>query len=171
MADAPSDRSERANRLLRRNQRSVAPKPYTPRNPAAFKRLSQQYDGLELIAQLERDKLASSASKWTFQHLLAFRLLVSPERAFLPILKDLHKDSCVACNHQTTNPQKGNNDWIRVLTSDCPVNVLTSTDSELLQELGGFLGLPRPSVSWRIRRGGSNVPRARSASSAERGLR
>lgn len=120
---------------------------YTARNQAEFRRLSGEHGGLQLSTQLQENELSSSASRWAFRHLLGFRLLTLPERTFLSVLNVDHKDCCTICNAGSAYPQKVDHYWTNILTSDCPIKLLASTDSELLRLPGGFFWVALARVS------------------------
>lgn len=120
---------------------------YTARTQAEFSRLSREHGGLQLIAHLQEDELSRSASRWAFRHLLGFRLRTLPERTFLEVLKDDHKNCCTICNTQSAYSQKVDHYWTEILTSDCPIKLLKSTDSELLRLPGGCFWVALARVS------------------------
>lgn len=121
---------------------------YAARNQAEFRQLSENQQNLQLIAQLHENELSKPASSWTFRHLLSFRLLTLPETSFLGVFQDDHKTRCPICiRHEGDCSQKVDRHLTEVLTSDCHLNILKSTDSELLQLPGGFFWVALARVS------------------------
>ena len=61
-----------------------------------------------MLLDLERAELASPASKWSRRHLLAYRLLVQPETAFLTTFRVDHQKTCpvYVCKTDHTSPQQ-----------------------------------------------------------------
>lgn len=109
---------------------------YSARTPREFKQRSEENGGLELLAHLTGKELNSSASRWGLRHLLGFRLLTLPEHPFLDIFKEEH-ENCPRCYPERPCWQEINHHWTAVLTSTCPLDYLSCTDSELLQLPGG----------------------------------
>ena len=110
---------------------------YAAETAEQFRRLSEKNEGLELHAQLTKDELTRSASRWGLRHLLGFRLLTLPEKPFLKIIKGEH-ESCPLCYPERPCSQEIDPDWVAILTSNCHLDVLRSTDSQLLRLPGGF---------------------------------
>ncbi|KAJ5626561.1 hypothetical protein N7528_003988 [Penicillium herquei] len=110
---------------------------YTARNRTEFYNLSEKYGGLHALAHMEESDLSLSASKWTFRHLLGFRLLTLPAKPVLETFANDHQNHCPVCR-PGTSPQKVDSYWKDTLTSDCPLDFLKSSDSELLRLPGGF---------------------------------
>lgn len=111
---------------------------YKARSRAEFGRLSKEHEGLRLISQLKPKEVMRSASRWSFRHLLGFRLLTLPEKPFLEGFKTDHKNHCPVCNTERQSSQNVDHYWTKLLTSDCPIDFRKSTDSELLRLPGGF---------------------------------
>lgn len=111
---------------------------YAARSPAEFRRLSEDHGGLRFISQLREDELMRSASRWSFRHLLGFRLLTLPEKPFLEAFITDHENHCPLCNTERRSSQNVDHYWTKLLTSDCPIDFPKSTDSELLRLPGGF---------------------------------
>lgn len=72
---------------------------YSARTAAEFERVSAE-NGHVTIAGLTDEQRKASPSKWGLGHLLAYRLLISDDKAFLPSLEEDHKGRCPVCVDQ-----------------------------------------------------------------------
>ncbi|KAF5018790.1 hypothetical protein F66182_9208 [Fusarium sp. NRRL 66182] len=114
-------------------------KTYSARTPHELEALGKQHGNIQVISQLGPKELRSSASSWNFHHLIAYRLLVRPEEAFLPVLKSDHQEQCPVCNLDQACPQQElNHSWTRALTGENPRQLHLRKEGELLQLPGGF---------------------------------
>ncbi|KAK0639582.1 hypothetical protein B0T16DRAFT_246005 [Cercophora newfieldiana] len=102
---------------------------------------SKLHGDLQVLLQLTPRELASSASRWTLRHLIAYRLLVRPEAAFLPVLRTDHDQRCPVCSpggHQYY-PQTIDRARTDTLTGTTPRNLCLKTEHELMQLPHGVL--------------------------------
>lgn len=114
-------------------------KPYSAQTLEDLRSWSAENGGLQVIAHLDAKELTSSASNWNLRHLIAYRLLVSPEEDRLPIIQADHDDWCPVCTQDRSfSEQKLNHAMTEALIGRNPPNLHHKTDSELLQLPGGF---------------------------------
>lgn len=109
--------------------------PYSAQTTKDLRDLAERR-GAGTILELTPEELRRSASRWTYRHLIAYRLLTQPEQASLPILASTH-DQCPQCNEQSP-VQSINRVWTDHLTGDTPQRLTTRTESELAALPGGF---------------------------------
>lgn len=76
----------------------------------------------------------SSASRWTERHLIAYRLLIYPERQFLETFTSDHDSQCPICSPAAACPQKMDQKRLMAFTREpCPLDLFRATESELMQ--------------------------------------
>lgn len=68
------------------------PTTFAAKTPSQLARLAESA-GVQIILDLDQGG-RTSASQWTYDHPIAYRLLTSPPQRFLPILKDDHDAHC-----------------------------------------------------------------------------
>lgn len=115
---------------------------YSAKNPAELQSLSDDYGGLTVIADLTSQEQKHPASKWSFLHLIAYRLLVQRETRFLTTFATNHAQACPVCRN---NPLPGDSSP-QVLDHEMTNSLLQSFDSrdwmaserDLLRRPGGF---------------------------------
>ncbi|KAI1287845.1 hypothetical protein F5Y03DRAFT_380249 [Xylaria venustula] len=108
---------------------------YSVRNSEELKVVSQQNGSIRVISQLSGKELRSSASRWTIRHLIAYRLLIHPEAAFLAVLQPEH-DECPICEEGLSQTIDHVN--TRALVEDSPRNLFVKSDHDLIRLPGGF---------------------------------
>lgn len=113
-------------------------KTYSARVPDDLSLLSMQHGDLQVILQLSGKELISSASRWKVRHLIAYRLLIRPDEAFLPILTIDHDGGCPVCSDDPSGPQKLNHGRTKALVGENPRDLWTKTECELMQLPDGF---------------------------------
>lgn len=113
-------------------------RPYLAESPQDLATTSQQHGGIQVISQLSREELVSSASQWTLRHLLAYRLLVETDRTMLPTFRDGHDQQCPVCETRQQGPQHINRDKTDALLGENPRELLTKSESELMGLSDGF---------------------------------
>ncbi|KFA81330.1 hypothetical protein S40288_08312 [Stachybotrys chartarum IBT 40288] len=96
--------------------------------------LSEEHD-LAVPLHLKVEELSRSASKWTSRHIVAYRLLVKPEKGFLDTFKLDHDTKCPGCISTGVQVQQRLDDEeTRILTQDpCPANLFEAKESELMR--------------------------------------
>lgn len=77
---------------------------FVAETPAQLARLADA-EGVEIIVHLGRD-VGKSASKWTYRHLIAYRLLTSLPQPFLATFKDDHEAECPICKPDALQSQE-----------------------------------------------------------------
>lgn len=115
------------------------PKPptiYSPRTASELAVLSKKHKDLQVIADLGKE-LQLPASKWTYRHLIAYRLLVKPETSFLNILNDDHEVDCPVCKPKRESTQEVDGAKIRALTKKRTFDITKASESELMQQQDG----------------------------------
>lgn len=111
---------------------------YSAQAPEDLSSISKQRGLARVVLQLEPKHLSSSASRWKLDHLVAYRLLVSPGSDFLPILGD-HQDHCPLCNDGGPSyTQRLDNVRVQALVGDGAHRLNTKTQRELMQSPDGF---------------------------------
>lgn len=113
-------------------------KAYSAQAPEDLRTTSKQHGDIQVISQLNHKELISSASRWKFRHLIAYRLLVRPEEAFLPILETDHEERCPVCTEGQSCSQKVDNIRTKALTGENPRDLCTKTEGELMKLPDGF---------------------------------
>ncbi|KAI0435842.1 hypothetical protein F4803DRAFT_276767 [Xylaria telfairii] len=108
---------------------------YAVRNFEDLKVVSEQNGNIQVLSQLTDKELRSPASRWTIRHLIAYRLLLRPETAFLAILQPEHKE-CAICEEGPSQTIDHVN--TRALVEDTPRNLLAKSDHDLIRLPGGF---------------------------------
>ncbi|TGJ82407.1 hypothetical protein E0Z10_g6373 [Xylaria hypoxylon] len=108
---------------------------YAVRNSEELKAVSEQNGNIQVISQLSGKELRSPASRWTIRHLIAYRLLIRPEAAFLPVLRPEH-DECPICEEGLFQTVDHVN--TRTLVEDSPRNLCGKSDHDLIRLPGGF---------------------------------
>lgn len=112
----------------------MAPGIYSAETLAELERLSEGQRGLRVTSQLNGKESNSPASGWTYRHLIAYRLLTSPAKPYLTILKPDHDNQCPVCNPHKACRQRLDHDRLRVLADEyCPRNLFQCTESELMR--------------------------------------
>ena len=109
-------------------------KPYTARNRDEWKKACKKNGNVHCMFDLSKEELTSSASKWKFEHLLAFRLITNQDERVLQILHDSHDRDCPIFNKAASGPQK-----LRTysLLGETVSDLGEKSESELLQEKHG----------------------------------
>ncbi|KAK2757914.1 hypothetical protein FQN54_004320 [Arachnomyces sp. PD_36] len=102
-----------------------------------LKDASKQH-GLEVILQLNPNEIKSPASRWSLRHLIAYRLLTRPDKAFLPTLEPGHDLRCPICLPDQPHPQKLDGLRIANVLGDTPQNIHSSSEGELMRLPDGF---------------------------------
>ncbi|KAK7211117.1 hypothetical protein V2G26_018295 [Clonostachys chloroleuca] len=112
---------------------------FSARTPQELQRLSEE-QGIRTTLQLTAHERSNSASRWTFRHLIAFRLLTNPERKYLETFGSTHSKECPVCNSADDCSQQVDYEMTRAFTREsCPLDLLTSTESDLMRlENGSF---------------------------------
>ncbi|KAI1347808.1 hypothetical protein F5Y01DRAFT_232482 [Xylaria sp. FL0043] len=108
---------------------------YAVRNSEELEAISQQNGNIRVISQLGDKELRSPASRWTIRHLIAYRLLIRPEAAFLAVLQPEH-DECPLCEEGQSQTIDHVN--TRALLEDSPRNLCVNSDHDLIRLPGGF---------------------------------
>ncbi|KAH7303000.1 hypothetical protein B0I35DRAFT_196080 [Stachybotrys elegans] len=101
--------------------------------------IAKQHGDRQVILQLNKRELTSSASRWNIHHLIAYRLRVYPDEAFLSELRADHNLYCPLCGASEFCPQKLNHTRTKELIAENPRDFFTKTDCELMQSQDGFL--------------------------------
>ncbi|KAK3291877.1 uncharacterized protein B0H64DRAFT_468637 [Chaetomium fimeti] len=116
----------------------MAPKIYSAQTPADLAALTDEQSGL--LAQLDTQELKSSASRWSNRHLIAYRLLTSPETTVLEAFKTDHENQCPVCRPGESGClQKLNPDKTKAITEkDNPHDFTRVTECELMELPDGF---------------------------------
>lgn len=113
-------------------------KAYFAQSPEDLRTISKQHGDIQVILQLHPRELTSSASRWKFRHLIAYRLLVRSEAAFLPIFEADHTKQCPICKDDQPCPQKLNHTRTKDLTGENPRDLCLKPECELMQMPDGF---------------------------------
>ncbi|KJZ76407.1 hypothetical protein HIM_04136 [Hirsutella minnesotensis 3608] len=102
--------------------------------PQQYAHLSVEHD-LAVPLQLNDEELIRPASRWTLRHLIAYRLLVNPEKGFLDTFKPDHDQQCPVCIGTGDHLQQHlDHEKTTALTEDpCPANLFKAKESELMQ--------------------------------------
>ncbi|KAI0399639.1 hypothetical protein F4802DRAFT_602827 [Xylaria palmicola] len=108
---------------------------YSVRSSKELKAVSEQNGDMQVISQLSDKELISPASRWTIRHLIAYRLLVCPEKAFLAVLQPEHEE-CPICEEGLSQAIDHIN--TRALVEDAPRNLCPQLDHDLIRLPGGF---------------------------------
>lgn len=113
-------------------------RPYSPRSPEELRVLGQKYGNLEVVTQLGEKDLKMPASGWKIQHLIAYRLLVRPERPTLPIFDHRH---CLLCDKDRPETERArliNIQKSKALLIDTPPNIAHKNAAELIEMEAGY---------------------------------
>jgi len=105
---------------------------YSARTPKDLETLSKKH-GIQVLAQLDDDELRSSASRWKFRHLIAYRLLIRPQKSFLKVLADDHAQQCPVCSGDELDTQKLDHECTKDLIGECPRDLFFQMESDLLK--------------------------------------
>ncbi|KAK0627105.1 hypothetical protein B0T14DRAFT_562940 [Immersiella caudata] len=110
-------------------------KTYSAQDSDDLAAASRLNGGPQVPLQLTSRELANSASRWTLRHLIAYRLLVLPEAAFLPALGTDHDQRCPVCgpgdhHHRLQTINQAHTD---ALTGTTPRSLCLKTEHELMQ--------------------------------------
>ncbi|KAK2608359.1 hypothetical protein QQS21_003044 [Conoideocrella luteorostrata] len=89
---------------------------------------------LSVLYDLKGTELKASTNNWTLRHIVADRLLVEPQRAFLEPLKPDHK-LCSYC--KKNGPQSLDKDMVDKLLEHISKYILLGIERELLKRPGG----------------------------------
>lgn len=114
-----------------------SPKIYSPRTPFELAVLSRKHKDLQVIADLGKE-LKRPASKWTYRHLIAYRLLVKSETSFRKILNDDHDGDCPVCKPKRESTLEVDGAKIRALTKERALDITKASESELMQQQDRF---------------------------------
>ncbi|KAK1749633.1 hypothetical protein QBC47DRAFT_465458 [Echria macrotheca] len=111
---------------------------YAARTPEDLAFLSEQQGRVQVVLQLA--DVAKPPSRWTESHLVAYRLLRSPERPFLPILKAEHDGSCPVCKPEGNSScyQELNRTKLANLVGHTPPELGNKPEGELMRLPNGF---------------------------------
>ncbi|KAK1749577.1 hypothetical protein QBC47DRAFT_333388 [Echria macrotheca] len=112
-------------------------KVYSAQAPSELRTWSKDLGDIQVILQLNKKEMTSSASKWTSRHLVAYRLLTRPQAPFLPILEVIHQKQCPICS-QEPSPQVLDHTSLAVIIGETPPNLCKKTEGELMRLPGGF---------------------------------
>ncbi len=116
----------------------MASQSYIAQDPKDLEERSASQGGLSVILELdEKTELIWPASKWSAKHLLVYRLLVKPERAFVPTFYREHQKSCRVCYPKQESPQSVDQSMVDILLDGPPNRQLSERD--LYHSAGGFL--------------------------------
>lgn len=102
--------------------------------PRLHTQLSAEHN-LAVPLQLKDEELIRPASRWTLRHLIAYRLLVHPEKGFLDTFRPDHDQQCPVCVEAGDQLLKQlDHEETTALTDDpCPANLYQAKESELMR--------------------------------------
>lgn len=114
-------------------------KTYSAESPADLRILWREHGEGAVLADLGPGERRSSASRWSLEHLIAYRLLAQPEKYFLETFDLDHRLACPICRPGETSAQNIRQDTIRDLLEHGGPTDLLATERELLESRpGGF---------------------------------
>lgn len=107
---------------------------YNARTVADIRRISER-ENIFVLADL-KDRLRAPASKWTYDHLVAYQLQIGSENE---VLETFAPDYSLYCPilHPENSPQRVNPDMIQALSREISLNELLAPESELLRTSHG----------------------------------
>ncbi|KAK3933517.1 hypothetical protein QBC46DRAFT_368712 [Diplogelasinospora grovesii] len=105
-------------------------KVYSAQGPEDLRTRSKEHGDIQVVLQLDKRELISSASKWTPRHLVTYRLLTRPEAAFLPTFETNHNEQCPVCKNEHSLQELDH--------TKTPRDLCTKTEGELMRLPGGF---------------------------------
>lgn len=108
---------------------------YDARTVNDIQKIGEREDILTLIDL--GDKLRYPASEWTYQHLVAYRLLRESEVA-IPNVFDDHKLACPLCDKNGHSSQSLHWAMVEVLLQDLTLQDRVASETYLLQHRGAF---------------------------------
>ncbi|KAK0736568.1 hypothetical protein B0T21DRAFT_367191 [Apiosordaria backusii] len=112
-------------------------KVYSAQAPDDLRTWSKEHGDIQVVLQLNKRELMSSASKWTSRHLVAYRLLTRPEAPFLPTFETNHDEQCPVCTSEHS-PQELDHTSVGIFIKKAPRDLCTKTEGELMRLHGGF---------------------------------
>ncbi|KAH6623807.1 hypothetical protein F5144DRAFT_615500 [Chaetomium tenue] len=116
----------------------MAPSIYAAQTAADLEALSAGQGGLRVLAQLEAQERDNPASRWSYRHLIAYRLLTRPETPILEAFKD-HEDQCPVCRPNEPCSQKLDYAKTQALEEDaCLKQLAWRPESEIMRLPDGF---------------------------------
>ncbi|KAG5926975.1 hypothetical protein E4U42_002753 [Claviceps africana] len=134
---------------------------YSAKSPEDLRKIPNQ----SVLLNLTKEERTSPASRWSRNHLAAYRLLLTGEKQILDIFRQDHKEACPVCplaksfsekNSSSKNPssknpssanspenssQKLDESILKVFLDEFKLERLQETERELLQGPGGFFWL------------------------------
>src|SRR5687767_10519395 len=113
------------------------PKPYSARNVEDLRNGSIVPDSVTVLDDLSPAELRMSASRWTRDHLVAFRLLVDQETRLLKTFREDHGNNCPICRPEGSHSQQVNQEMVDCLLESVSRDELLQTESRLLKNPAG----------------------------------
>lgn len=113
------------------------PRPYSARNVQDLRRDSIVPDSVTVLDDLGPAKLRMSASRWTRDHLVAFRLLVDDETTVLKTFQEDHDNDCPIC--RPNGSQQIDREMVGCLLQHISRDDLLQTEARLLKKPAGAL--------------------------------